>query len=349
MTLAAGDVIGRYRVVRPLGKGGMGSVYEVARTDDGSRYAIKAFTREHGDVEPLKRRFQTEGKALSYLRHPNLLRVHERGEDPKSGLLYFVMDLVLDADGEVRTLADIEPGEVDEEQLKRWYGQIRSVLDYIHAQGVVHRDVKPGNILVNANGDTVLGDFGISRFTDGELRRKLGVESTLEAVDAESRTVMGSIMFLAPEVRRGEKATAAADAYALGVTFYRLLTGIWYEPGPVADGLLAEFDRGWTRALRRLLSAEPAARLPIPSVEPGRTSTWRRWYIVAASVALMVAVAIAAWRFIPASPSTVGTASRAVRGGRGATALPAKTQPATALPKYTFDQFFPRHTEQPPK
>ena len=162
MTLAAGDVIGRYRVVRPLGKGGMGSVYEVALDDDGSRYAIKAFTREHGDVETLKRRFQTEGKALSYLRHPNLLRVHERGEDLKSGLLYFVMDLVLDADGEVRTLADIEPGEVDEEQLMRWYGQIRSVLDYIHAQGVVHRDVKPGNILVNANGDAVLGDFGIS-------------------------------------------------------------------------------------------------------------------------------------------------------------------------------------------
>ena len=341
MTLAAGDVIGRYRVVRPLGKGGMGSVYEVARTDDGSRYAIKAFTREHGDVEPLKRRFQTEGKALSYLRHPNLLRVHERGEDPKSGLLYFVMDLVLDADGEVRTLADIEPGEVDEEQLKRWYGQIRSVLDYIHAQGVVHRDVKPGNILVNANGDAVLGDFGISRFTDGELRRKLDVESTLEAVDAESRTVMGSIMFLAPEIRRGEKATAAADAYALGVTFYRLLTGIWYEPGPVADGLLAEFGREWVRALRRILSAEPEDRLPIPPVVTPRNSAKRRWCLVGIVVAAAAAIAVWVGRGLLPPRSTGGSRPRLSR--------PQSRVPRARAGQYTFEQFFPLHTEQPPQ
>ena len=349
MTLSAGDIIGGYRVVRLLGTGGMGTVYEVERVDGGGQYALKAFTRDHGDVEALRRRFQTEGKALQLLRHPNLLRVHELGEDAASGLLYFVMDLVLDAEGEVRTLADVEPGSVDETQLSRWYVQLKSALDYIHAAGIVHRDVKPSNILINADGDAVLGDFGISRFTDGELRRKLDAETTMDSVDADARTVMGSVMYLAPEVRRGEKATPASDAYALGITFYRLLTGIWYEPGPVADGLLSEFGRRWSCALKRLLSAEPTARLPIPSVEPRRTSPGRWWCILAASVALMVAVAIAAWRFIPASPSTVGTAPRAVRGGRGATALPAKTQPATALPKYTFDQFFPRHTEQPPK
>ena len=349
MKLSAGDIIGGYRVVRLLGTGGMGTVYEVERVDGGGQYALKAFTRDHGDVEALRRRFQTEGKALQLLRHPNLLRVHELGEDAASGLLYFVMDLVLDVEGEARSLADVEPGSVDETQLSRWYGQLKSALDYIHAAGIVHRDVKPSNILINADGDAVLGDFGISRFTDGELRRKLDAETTMDSVAADARTVMGSVMYLAPEARRGEKATPSADAYALGITFYRLLTGIWYEPGPVADGLLSEFGRRWSCALKRLLSAEPTARLPIPSVEPRRTSPWRWWCILAASVALMVAVAIAAWRFIPVSPSTVGTAPRAVCGGRGATALPAKTQPATALPKYTFDQFFPRHTEQPPK
>ena len=331
MTCAAGDVIGHYRVVRLLGAGGMGTVYEVARADGGGRYALKAFTRDHGDVESLRRRFQTEGKALQLLRHPNLLRVHELGEDAASGVLYFVMDLVLDANGAARTLADVEPGDVDEAQLARWYGQIKSALDYVHAEGVVHRDVKPSNILINADGDAVLGDFGISRFTDGDLRRKVDAETTMESVDADARTVMGSVMYLAPEVRRGEKATPASDAYALGVTFYRLLTGIWYEPGPVADGLLAEFDRGWTRALRRLLSAEPAARLPIPSVEPAPHATWKRWCIAAvcaAVAALIAAVAV-----------MVGMAPRAVRGGRG----------ATALPEYTFDQFFPRHMEQSPK
>ena len=80
MTFDAGDMIGRYRVVRLLGSGGMGTVYEV-ESDDGGRRALKAFTRDHGDVEALRRRFRTEGKALQLLRHPNLMRVHELGED----------------------------------------------------------------------------------------------------------------------------------------------------------------------------------------------------------------------------------------------------------------------------
>ena len=176
MMLAEGDTIGRYRVVRLLGTGGMGTVYEVERMDGGGRYALKAFTRDHGDVESLRRRFQTEGKALQLLRHPNLLRVYELDEDVASGSLYFVMDLVLDANGAARTLADVESGDVDEAQLARWYGQLKSALDYIHAEGVVHRDVKPSNVLINADGDSILGDFGISRFTDGDLRRKLDAE-----------------------------------------------------------------------------------------------------------------------------------------------------------------------------
>ena len=327
MTFDAGDMIGRYRVVRLLGSGGMGSVYEV-ESDDGGRRALKAFTRDKGDVEELRRRFRTEGKALSYLRHPNLMRVHDIGEDQGKGLLYFVMDLVQAADGEVRTLADAEPGDFDETQLARWYGQLRSALEYIHALGVVHRDIKPSNILVNAEGDAVLGDFGISRFMDGELRRLLDAESTMDAVDADSRTIMGSVMYLAPEVRRGEKATPASDAYALGVVFYRLLTGLWYEPGPVADGLLSGFDSEWRHALRRLLSANPAARLPIPAVELSHRSARTRWCFVTvcAAVAALLAAGVL-W--------LVGTAPRTVRGGRG----------ATALPEYTFDQFFPLHSE----
>ena len=106
---------------------------------------------------------------------------------------------------------------------------------------------------------------------------------------------MGSVMFLAPEVRRGEKATPAADAYALGVTFYRLLTGIWYEPGTVADGLLAEFGREWRTALRRLLADEPAARLPLPTIELAQHSAKRRWCIAFAFAAAVVAVLVFLW------------------------------------------------------
>ena len=338
MTFSPGDLTGGYRIVRLLGTGGMGAVYEVEHVNLGVRYALKVFTRERGDVEALRKRFWAEGKALARLRHPNLLRVYDFGEDAERGALYYVMDLVVGPDGAARTLAAVEPGEADGMMLAKWYGQLRSALGYIHSQGVVHRDFKPGNVLLDAQGNAILGDFGISRFLAGGLREELGVETTAEVEKSNSRTVMGSVMFLAPEVRRGEKATPAADAYALGVTFYRLLTGIWYEPGPVADGFLAEFGAEWSNALRQLLSEDPASRLPIPSVAVSRRPSRRRWYIVAicaAVAALAIAVMVGAGR----------RAARNEPGHRAARPVGSRV-PRDRNEQFTFDQFFPPHAEQ---
>lgn len=346
MNFSPGDMIGGCRIVRKLGSGGMGAVFEVEHVQLGVCYALKVFVRDHGDVETLRNRFRAEGRALARLRHPNLLRVYDFGEDAERGLLYYVMDLVAGADGKSRTLADIEPGEADERQLAVWYAQLKSALEYIHSQGVVHRDFKPGNILIDAQGNAILGDFGISRFTDDTLRTALGAENTVEIDRTDSRTVMGSVMYLAPETRRGEKATPAADAYALGVTFYRLLTGMWYEPGPVADGILDAFGSGWQTALRRLLSEDPAVRLPIPPVEAGCVPAKKRWLLVAvcaAAAVLLVAVSIAVWRDLNSEEATsVGRDHRARR-------MVGSAPRADRNVQYTFDQFFPPHAEHQPK
>ena len=244
----------------------------------------------------------------------------------------------------------MEPGEADERQLAKWYEELRSALEYIHSRGVVHRDFKPGNVLIDAQGNAVLGDFGVSRFVDGGLREELGIEATVVMEKADARTVMGSVMFLAPEVRRGENATPASDAYALGVTFYRLLTGIWYEPGPVADGFLAEFGEGWSTALQQLLSDNPASRLPIPPVKVAARSPNRRWRWIAAGCVAAIAVVVSIAFLFPAVTAHRApllahplrgqpSAGEYVSGGREAAAIP---EPAV---KYSFDQFFPQHKE----
>ncbi|MBQ3290267.1 MAG: serine/threonine protein kinase [Kiritimatiellae bacterium] len=343
MTFEPGETIGAYRVVRLLRTGGMGAVYEVEHMELGVRYALKVFVRDHGDVESLRMRFSTEGKALARLRHPNLVRVYDLGEDEGRGMLYFIMDLVVGRDGSARTLADVQPGEADEAQLARWYAQLKSALEYIHAAGIVHRDLKPGNVLLDADGNAVLGDFGISRFLDEKLRRELDVESTMEIQNTDPRKVMGSVMFLAPEVRRGENATAASDAYALGVTFYRLLTGVWYEPGPVADGLLAEFGREWSSALGALLSDDPARRLPIPSVGTARDSWKKRWRVAVALGLVFVVLAVVA---LVLSKSLVAPKAlvvpKAKRGDSAGVPAVAPRGDAPAV-SYAFDEFFPVH------
>ena len=265
--MAVSTDIGEYRIVRPLGKGGMAAVYEVEHKRLGLHRAMKVFVAEGARADFLRSRFVAEGKLLARLDHPRLVKVYDLGVDQASGSPYLTMDLVLGDDGEPQTLSSLQAKrQITEERLFGWYEDLADALRYIHAAGVVHRDIKPSNILVGQDGHAVLADFGVSRFSDEGLRKELSVDTTM-ATDAAtlSRVVLGTANYFAPEVRAGDTATAAADIYALGVTFFRLLTGMWYEPDTNALELLKSFDPSWRKIFPALLAESPGNRsLPSP-------------------------------------------------------------------------------------
>ena len=163
--------------------------------------------------------------------------------------------------GEWDILFDVKTAELDEDCILGWFAELASAIDYIHAQGIVHRDIKLGNVLLSSDGHVVLSDFGISRLFSERLRSDVKAVNTIvsEATTA-IRLVMGTQGYMAPEVARGEEATPAADSYSLGVMFVYLLTGIWYEPGSKVFKLLETLEYRWIDVLPRLLSENPAER-----------------------------------------------------------------------------------------
>ena len=239
----------------------MGAVYEVEHEQLGVHYALKAFTLESGHVDILKNKFLTEGKVLARLHDPHLVRVFDLNFDEATGMPYFVMELVLSQGGNPRTLSDVNTAELDEDCVLQWFTELAAVVDYIHKQGIIHRDIKLGNVLLSSDGHVVLSDFGVSRLFSERLRSDVKAINTMVSETATAaRLVMGTRGYMAPEVARGEKATPAADAYSLGVMFVYLLTGIWYEPGSKVFKLLETLEYRWIDVLPHLLSEDPAER-----------------------------------------------------------------------------------------
>jgi serine/threonine-protein kinase len=197
----------RYRVERPLGRGGMARV-DLARDVELDRLvAVKVLADSlAGDAE-LRERFVREGRLAARLAHPNVVAVLDAGE--VDGLPFIVMEYV---DGE--TLADVVRRE-DALPCDRAVGlavQALDGLEHAHAAGLVHRDVKPGNLLLRRDGQLKIGDFGIARALE---------QSGL----TEAGTILGTAAYLAPEQARGEDVGQAADVYGLAAVLYELLTG----------------------------------------------------------------------------------------------------------------------------
>ncbi len=289
--------IGSYRICRLLGEGAMGAVYEVEHVYLGVRRALKLFRTDGGHADFLRKRFLAEGKLLARLNNQRLVRVYDLAFDDASGAPYFTMDLVTGPDGKPNTFADVQQmGGISEGRLAGWYEDLREALSAIHSEGVVHRDLKPENILVGSDGHAVLSDFGISRVMDADLRREIALTRTMVAGEpSDSRRVMGTIMYLAPELKAGGEPSPASDYWALGMTFFRLLTGMWYEPGGHAFDLLAPFSPKWRLLFAALLADDPAKRTLPPFTLTRRPS--RRWIWLLAAATLAFLGCLAAWLF----------------------------------------------------
>jgi eukaryotic-like serine/threonine-protein kinase len=200
-------VAGRYELVRPLGHGAMATVDLAQDLELDRPVALKRLAENLARDEDLRRRFVREARLAARLAHPNVVRVFDVGED--DGRPFIAMEYV---DGE--TLAELvaRRGPLPAAEAATLGVQVCAALAAAHAAGLVHRDVKPQNLLLSSDGVLKLGDFGIA----------VGHEGTRLTLEG---TVLGTAGYLAPEQARGEQVTAAADIYAVGAVLYELLTG----------------------------------------------------------------------------------------------------------------------------
>jgi serine/threonine kinase PknH len=201
-----GTTFGKYNITRLLGKGGMGEVYEARDTDKGRTVALKILAHEFSDDVAFRTRFQRESQAAAILQEPHVIPIHDWGEI--DGSLYIDMRLV-----QGQTLLDlIEKGPLEPSRAINIISQVAAALDAAHAEGLIHRDIKPQNILVTPADFAYLVDFGIAE-ASGDTRL------------TTAGSQIGTLNYMAPERFRDPASTPAVDVYSLACVLYEALTG----------------------------------------------------------------------------------------------------------------------------
>ncbi len=197
---------GRYRVLRKLGSGGMADVYLAEDQELGRRVAIKILNERHADDELFVERFRREAKNAASLSHPNVVSIYDRGET--QGTYYIAMEFM---DG--RSLKELIVRDTLPVPIAISYArQILAALRYAHRHGIVHRDIKPHNLLVGPEGRLKVTDFGIARAGPSQM--------------TEAGAIIGTAQYLSPEQARGADVDQRSDIYSLGIVLYELLTGV---------------------------------------------------------------------------------------------------------------------------
>jgi len=268
--LAAGECVGKYEVESLIATGGMGEVYR-ARDAKGIRVALKIL-RRHLVVSPQAAdRFEMEARAASALHHPNIVTVFESGESGESGEsaagLFIAMEWV---DGPTFREV-IDAGAVSARQAIDWGGQAARAVLAAHAAGILHRDIKPENIMLGRDGVLKILDFGLARL-EGPVRIDVAASGASGTI---SGTLSGTLLYMPPEILRGEPATSASDVYSLGAFLYELWAGrhpfaaatplevfeaIEFRVVAAPSTVRAEVPREIDELILRMLDREPSRR-----------------------------------------------------------------------------------------
>ena len=321
--VAAGEIFGHYRIEEELGGGSFGTVFRAHDIRLDREVAIKILHPTDSEGEAELGRVLQEGRAASALSHPNICAIYDAGEE--DGLHYIAMEYV-----EGWTLAElVEAGPLPVEKALDYAAQMAAALGHAHSRGIIHRDLKVANVVITAENQAKLLDFGLARRLDPQ---------TLEAATksrqslAEAGGLAGTLAYMAPEVLRGKPATAASDLWSLGAMLYQMVTGslpfkgetsfelslsIMVEDPPPLPHEIPHAVRG---IVERCLEKDPekrfssgeelaerieAARAEIEGPSERKPYLRRTRIVAAAAVLTVVLAAGAAWKWYERRAGTI--------------------------------------------
>jgi serine/threonine-protein kinase len=326
-------VQGKYEIKRLLGKGGMGAVFLAHDLTLEREVAIKVLPPDFSSDPQVIKRFQQEAKTAAKLDHTNIIPIFR--VESEEGLNYFVMKYVSGT-----TLEDLMESkqEISHDYVQRLLWEAACALGHAHSRGVVHRDVKPANIMFDHDGKVMLTDFGISKALQSANITGTGM-------------ILGTPHYMAPEQAKGQPVDGRTDQYSLGVVGYRLLTGALpfsgdsvhtilykhiFEEAPRLSGLRQNAPQYLTDPIQRALSKEPAQRFP--TMEDFATALWPEQPVSATGKSTPKP---ARQRPAARGPVTADTPTEHVRDASGAAA------PTTPLPSSVRPRTVPHPTPRP--
>ena len=301
--------LGNYEILEEIGRGGMGVIYRARQRHSRRIVALKRVLSYHADSHETLARFRREAEAAASLDHPNILPIYEVGES-EDGVPFFSMKYASGG-----SLQEVGPALRDDpREIVRLLAKITRAVQYAHRQGILHRDLKPGNILLDGRSEPLVSDFGLAKWLDtsSDLTRSL--------------TIFGTPGYIAPEQAKGPAANLkpAADVYSLGAILFDLLTGrppflgehalaviqqAADKPAPKLRSLVQHADRDLETICARCLEREPAARYGSAGE---LAEDLERWLEGRPIVARPVSPPVQAWRWARRNPILASAAAVAV-------------------------------------